>query len=183
MIIQNILKDTNSKLTQFKKEYIEELENSIFEKKLRGKKTYCINCLIREKDIQLKPEEIVRQLYLKKLINEYGYTKDRISLEFPVQMGSSKKSADIVITDKDNPNHIFIVVEVKKPKSKDGKAQLKTYCNNTDAPIGVLTNGETIEYFYRVADIKDQRTNFQSLTELPTADKSLFDILNVKYYF
>jgi type I restriction enzyme M protein len=115
-------------------------------------------------------------------MNEYGYSKDRIKVEYPIQMGSSKKLADIVIIDKDNPNHIFIVVEVKKPKSKDGKAQLKSYCSITESPIGVLTNGETIEYFHRTADL-DTRINFQTLTQLPTADKTLSDILNIKYYF
>jgi len=33
-------------------------------------------------------------------------------------------------------------VELKKPKLKDGKEQLKSYCNATGAPIGVWSNGE-----------------------------------------
>jgi len=183
MKIENILKDSNYELTLFKDEDIKELENSIIVKKHRGKDTPFVKCLIRDKEIQLKPEEVVRQLYLKKLMTEYKYPKERILLEYPVQMGSSKKAADIVIKDKDNSENIFIIVEVKKPKSKDGKEQLKTYCNNTDAPIGVLTNGSKVEYFYRVVNITDNRTNFQTLTQLPKANESLSDVLNIKYYF
>lgn len=38
MSLQQILEDSGYKLTQFKSEYIQELENSIFEKEVRGKK-------------------------------------------------------------------------------------------------------------------------------------------------
>lgn len=41
------------------------------------------------------------------------------------------------------------MVELKKPKLKDGKEQLKSYCNATGAPIGVWTNGESISYYNR----------------------------------
>ena len=64
MKISEILKDTNYKLTQFKTEQIEEIESLIFQKEVRGKQTYFINCLVRKKDIQVKPEELVRQLFL-----------------------------------------------------------------------------------------------------------------------
>jgi len=41
-----------------------------------------ITCLKRGKEIVLKPEEAVRQLYLYKLIHEYGYPVSRIEVEF-----------------------------------------------------------------------------------------------------
>ncbi|TXK93389.1 hypothetical protein BMR11_17025 [Methylococcaceae bacterium CS5] len=44
-----------------------------------------ITCIVRKKDIQLKPEEIVRQLYAARLINQYGYTKKRIKFELTMQ--------------------------------------------------------------------------------------------------
>jgi type I restriction enzyme M protein len=67
MPLQQILQDSNYKLTQFKSEYIKELEDSIFEKEVRGKKAYFVTCLVRKKDIQIKPEEVVRQLFLLSL--------------------------------------------------------------------------------------------------------------------
>ncbi len=44
--------------------------------------------LVTSKPRAAKPEEIVRQLYLRKLMNEYGYRCDRIALEKQVYFGS-----------------------------------------------------------------------------------------------
>ncbi|MBC6400603.1 MAG: type I restriction enzyme HsdR N-terminal domain-containing protein [Ekhidna sp.] len=41
-----------------------------------------INCLVRNKAIKLTPEEAVRQLYLRVLIDDYEYPVDRIALEY-----------------------------------------------------------------------------------------------------
>jgi type I restriction enzyme M protein len=40
-------------------------------------------------------------------------------------------------------------VEMKKSKMKDGKEQLKSYCNATGAPIVVWTNGNSISFYHR----------------------------------
>lgn len=53
----------------------------------------------------------------------------RMQLEYPVYFGREVKRADIVIMDEDRPIVPYIIVEVKKPKLKDGKEQLKGYCN------------------------------------------------------
>jgi type I restriction enzyme M protein len=110
-------------LSQFKDEWILSLEQAVTTK---NNKLY-IRCLIREKDVILKKEEIVRQLYLRKLIEELGYPKSRIKVEHPVQMGITTKSADICIFDKDRPTDPYILVELKSPKLKEGKEQLKSY--------------------------------------------------------
>ncbi|MBC6409937.1 MAG: type I restriction enzyme HsdR N-terminal domain-containing protein [Ekhidna sp.] len=41
-----------------------------------------LNCLVRNKAIKLTPEEAVRQLYLRVLIDDYEYPVDRIALEY-----------------------------------------------------------------------------------------------------
>ena len=87
---------------------------------------------------------MVRQLYAAKLINQYGYPKQRLAFEHPVNFGRQTKRADIVIFDKDRPDTPYIIVELKKSKLQDGKNQLRSYCNATGAPIGVWTNGEQI---------------------------------------
>src|SRR5258706_12882607 len=97
--LSTILKDSNYNLAIFTFEETAALEKKISIKK--GKPF--IQCLIREKDIQLKPEEVVRQLYVNKLITSYGYPKKRIRFEHPVQFGRELKSADIVVFDKDRP--------------------------------------------------------------------------------
>jgi type I restriction enzyme M protein len=125
MVIADILKGTDYALTIFTEDQINEIQ--IFNK---GGKPY-LSCLASDKTRPAKPEEIVRQLYLGKLINQYGYPKHRIAVEKPVYFGSTvhEKAADIVIWDKDAPNTPYIIVECKKPKRKDGLEQLKSYCN------------------------------------------------------
>lgn len=174
--IQLILKDSNYSLSLFAESDIEELRKEIFTKKVRGKESYYVQCIVREKDIQLKPEEIVRQLYAAKLVKEYSYPKKRLSFEFPVSFGREKKSADIVVFDKDRSESPFIIVELKKPKLKDGKDQLRSYCNATGAPIGVWSNGEQISHYHR----KDPNY-FEDITDIPNAKQTLKDILSERF--
>jgi len=168
MNFSEILKDSNYHLSLFKKSDIENLENKIEIKKGKA----FINCIIRNKPILLKPEEIVRQLYTQRLIDYYGYPQKRIAFEYPVNFGREKKSADIVIFDKDRPDTPYIIVELKKPRLKDGKNQLRSYCNATGAPIGVWSNGEKISHYNR----KDPNY-FEDITDIPRANQSLKDIL------
>ncbi len=150
MNLSEILKDSNYKLSQFKEQQIKTLESKIFTKKNKqDKEDYYTICLVRGKEIKLTPEEAVRQLYLMHLIQDLGYPITRIELEYSVAFGVEKKRADICIFDKDRPTDPYIVVELKKPKLKDGKEQLKSYCNATGAPIGVWSNGESISFYHR----------------------------------
>jgi len=176
MKIEQILKDSNYKLDLFKKEYIEDLENKIFEKELKSGKAPYIKCLVRNKDIKLTPEEIVRQLYILKLNKEYDYPFNRMQVEYPVHFGREVKRADIVIMDKIQPTAPYIIVEVKKPKLKDGKEQLKSYCNSTGATIAIWSNGDQIIYYHR----KDPNY-FEPIPDIPKANESLRDILKEKF--
>ncbi|BDU50399.1 N-6 DNA methylase [Haliovirga abyssi] len=177
MKIQEILKDSNYKLSLFNESYIEKLENSIFEKELKNGKAYYIKCMVRNKDIKLTPEEIVRQLYLMQLNEKYGYSFERMQVEYIVNFGREKKRADIVIMDKIQPTVPYIIIEVKKPKLKDGKDQLKSYCNATGATMAVWSNGEQITYYHR----KDPNY-FEPITNIPTEKQSLRDLLKEKFY-
>jgi type I restriction enzyme M protein len=170
--IIDILKDSNYNLSLFNPKEIKALEAKITV--IKGK-PYVV-CIIRDKEVQLKPEEVVRQLYAAKLINEYGYPKRRIRFEHSVTFGRETKTADIVIFDKDRPTTEYIIVEVKKPKLKDGKEQLRSYCNATGAPIGVWSNGGQISHYNR----KDPNF-FEDITDIPKADQTLEDILKERF--
>ncbi len=176
MTIAEILKDSNYKLTQFNLVEIQNLENRITVKEVRGKETPYIQCLVRKKDIKLTPEEAVRQLYIQVLIDEYDYPVDRMEIEYSVSFGREKKRADIVIFDKQQTTSPYIMVELKKPKLKDGKEQLKSYCNATGAPIGVWSNGDSISYYHR----KDPNY-FEDLPAIPKASEKLSDILSERW--
>jgi type I restriction enzyme M protein len=168
MLLISILKDSEYRLTQFAEKSKQKLENRIVER--NGK--YFVDCLVRKKEIRLTPEEAVRQLYLTTLSDDLGYPVSRMELEYPVTFGREKKRADIVILDKDQTTSPYIIVELKKPKLKDGKEQLKSYCNATGAPIGVWTNGESISYYHR----KDPNY-FEDISGIPKATEKLSDIL------
>ena len=176
MKLSEFLKDSNYKLSQFSEEQVSNFESSIFIKEIKEKKVPYINCIVRKKEIKLTPEEAVRQLYLKVLIEKLEYPTDRIELEYAVSFGREKKRADIVIFDKDKTTSPYIMVELKKPKLKDGKEQLKSYCNATGAPIGVWSNGESISYYHR----KDPNY-FEDISELPSAHQKLSDILKDRW--
>jgi type I restriction enzyme M protein len=175
-ILQTILKDSNYNLSLFSKEEIDALRQKVFVKEAKGKKTPFINCVVRDKEIQLKPEEVVRQLYATRLMEQYGYPKKRLSFEHPVTFGREKKSADIVVFDKDRTDAAYIIVELKQPKLKDGKNQLRSYCNATGAPIGVWTNGEKISHYNR----KDPNI-FEDITDIPKESQALKDVLSDRF--
>lgn len=178
MTLNDVLKNTNYDAAFFSDEIRKNIESSIIVREVRGKVSPFIKCLKRNKEIALKPEEAVRQLYLYKLINEYGYPVSRIEVEFPIHFGREVKRADIAIMDKDRPMVPYIIVELKKPKLSDGKEQLKSYCNATGAPIGVWTNGEQICYYNR----KDPNY-FEPITNIPKASEKLSDIINEKFTY
>lgn len=147
-------------------------------REVRGKPIPYLKCYVRNKEIKLTPEEVVRQLYIMVLHEDFGYALNRMALEYPVTFGREKKRADIVIFDKDSVTSPYIMVELKKPKLKDGKEQLKSYCNATGAPIGVWTNGESISFYHR----KDPNF-FEDLSAIPRADQKLSDILSERWTF
>lgn len=175
-ILAEILKDSKYNLSIFDKPEIEQLKKQVFFKEAKGQKKPYINCIIRNKDILLKPEEVIRQLYASKLINYYNYPQSRIKFEHSVSFGRQTKSADIVVFDKDRPTVEYIIVELKKPNLLDGKNQLRSYCNATGAPIGVWTNGSQISHYNR----KDPNY-FEDLTDIPNAEQSLEDILQERF--
>jgi Type I restriction-modification system methyltransferase subunit len=175
MLLYDVLKDSHYKLNQFSQDEINMLEEKIELKEIKGMLVPYVKCLIRKKEVKLTPEEVVRQLFIAKLMFQYNYSADRIVLEYAVSFGREKKRADIVVLEKDRPTVPYIILEVKKPKLKDGKEQLKSYCNATGAPIAVWTNGESISYYNR----KDPNY-FEDISDIPSATQKLIDIISEK---
>lgn len=167
--LTDIFKSTEYALDIFTQQEIDALE--IIDK---GGKPY-VRDFVSKMERPAKPEEVVRQLFVYRLINTYKYPTARIALEKGVYFGSSvaEKRADIVILDKDKPDMVYLIVEAKKPKRKDGVEQLKSYCNAEGAPIAVWTNGGEIVTLHR-RDPND----YESLTDIPRADQTLTEVIN-----
>lgn len=151
----------------------EERENLIAKIRKNDKGKNIVECLVRKTDIVLTPEEAVRQLFLNRLINEYKYPVSRIKLEHAIHFGREVKRADIVIFEKERPTTEYIIIELKKAKEKEGKEQLRSYCNATGATMSVWTNGSQITCFNR----KDPNY-FEEIPNIPTETQSLKDILD-----
>ena len=175
-IIDNIF-DRNYHLDLFTKDELKTLREKIFIKTVGGKKYPFVKCIVRDKVSQLKPDEVVRQLYAMRLIEQYGYPRKRLVFEYPVNFGKQKRLADIVIIDDNNPREsAYIIVELKNTNFKDGKNQLRLYCNAVEAQLGVWTNGRQISYYYR----KDLGY-FEEITDIPKAHQSMTDILSERF--
>ena len=174
--LAELLKDSNYKLSQFKQAQIDALEKRITINESGKKPAPYVVCSVRGKPIKLTAEEAVRQLYLMVLMDDLGYPAPRIELEYGVVFGRERKRADICVFDKDKTTTPYILVELKKPKLKDGKEQLKSYCNATGAPMGVWSNGEQISFYHR----KDPNY-FEDIPTIPSVREKLSDILSERW--
>jgi type I restriction enzyme M protein len=105
--------------------------------------------ILNEDKNKWQPEEIVRQLYLIKLVEEYWYSKELIKCEVSVSFWREKKRADIVIYQNTDLATPWIIVEAKEPKQRNNIQQLKSYLNADWVPIGVWINGNDISIFLR----------------------------------
>ncbi len=131
-----------------------------------------IRCQVRQKDVPAKPEEIVRQLWVYRLLNHYRYPLARVAVEYPITFGrDSSKRADIVVFDADRVTVPFLIVEVKADKLKDGKEQLKSYCHATGAPLAVWSNGRDKTFWHR-----KNPNYFVEIPALPTASQDIADV-------
>ncbi len=129
-------------------------------------------------DGKSNPEEIVRQLWVYKLIHTYGYKEDEIELEKSIHFGTEvgTKAADIVVYTDNTKETPKIIIEVKKPKRKDGIEQLKSYLNAQGSPVGVWSNGSDSIILYR-----PYPNNYDdTLVEIPRKGESPKDVIEKK---
>ena len=137
---------------------------------------FFIKCQIKEKLKRAKPEEIIRQLFIRQLIKEYNYPRDRIEVEKVVWFGSQDSGlADIVLLHTDM-THPYVIFEVKRPGRSDGLEQLRSYCNAEGAPIGVWSNGNEKIKLHR-----EEPNIFIDIPRIPKASETLRDVLKERW--
>ncbi len=170
----NKMTNESSEFALFSEEENRALDERTFIKNVRGKPATCVNCLIRGKDVQLKPEERIRQLWLSRLIDQYDYSPSRIALEYSIIFGrDSSKRADIVVFDADRPTVPYIIIEVKQGKLRDGKEQLRSYAHATGAPLVMWSNGILAEVWHR-----KNPNYFVPIHHLPRANQTIEAIVD-----
>ncbi len=109
----------------------------------------------------MKPEEIVRQNYIKVLNEDFDYPLEHIEKEVSIQRGNeanrknTRDRADIVIyndaKNRDQYKDILAIVETKSPDQRDGRIQLASYMSACSCQWGVWTNGIDSQYFIKEA--------------------------------
>ena len=133
-----------------------------------------VRCQVRRTEVLAKPEEIVRQFWVYRLVQHYKFPIQRLTVEYPITFGrDTSKRADIVVFDKDRPTVPHIIVEVKKAKQKDGKDQLKSYAHATGAPLALWSNGEQVVAWHRKTP-----NYFVEIPDLPANGQTIEEIVN-----
>lgn len=133
---------------------------------------------IRDKWLVLKPEEEVRQRYVCRLVDSYGYDIKQMGEEVKVtnsQRGQGAARADIVVwrseEDKLNDKKALIVVECKAENVTIRKAdyfQGNNYASWAGAKFFVTTNLKETRIF-KVLD-KSLPKKLEEIADIPTAD-------------
>ncbi len=139
-------------------------------------------CPIRNKLLKAKPEEKVRQWWIYRLRDTYGYSFEQISVEVKVTVGSTeaKKRADIVVYTDKSKKTPRIFIEVKRPNRKDGIEQLKVYLNATGCRIGLWSNGIPPHVYLLRPELtgEEEEVQWRELRNIPSKSESLSDVDN-----
>ena len=127
------------------------------------------------------PEEHVRQRVARSLVEEYGYKKSELELNFHINVFSKRYPVDIAVF-AENRDHkienIYMIIETKKEKIKptdreNGIDQLKEYvgaCFNSR--YGMWTNGlEKFCYEKKIGE--DNTAIFEEIVDIPLKGKTL----------
>src|SRR4051812_42790983 len=140
-----------------------------------------MKCVVTGVERKGTPEELVRQAIALELMQRYGYRREDMRLELPVQMGSSSdRRADIAIfrpeTDRSQytQHNAYVIVECKRadvPRSgfETAKEQLKSYmvaCSN--AHYGMVVAGSRRACFREIKNV-DGRYEIVEIDDIPHA--------------
>ncbi len=167
--ITNLALEAQRALTLFESTAIKAVEALRTE---RNGKPY-IRCQVRGKEVHAKPEEIIRQLWIYRLMHHYHYPVSRLQIEYPITFGrDTSKRADIVVMDADRSTVPYLIVEVKQDKAKDGKEQLKSYTHATGAPLAMWSDGSQAICWHR-----KNPNYFVEIPDLPTAQQTIEQIV------
>ncbi len=143
-----------------------------------------------KKYLDAQPEEIVRQEFICKLINEYGYSLEQMAQEVKLTTsvrGTGRASADIVIwkneAEKKQKKTAFLVVELKanylKLKVEDCY-QGYNYATWSRAKLFAISNGHELQVYKTVEE--ELPLKLQPVNDIPLAkdiqdDKKLQEAL------
>lgn len=133
---------------------------------------------IRNKYLDAQPEEIVRQEFVCKLINDYGYSLSQMDEEVKLttsQRGTGRASADIVIwkseDEKKKNKTAFLVVELKAPELRlkvEDCYQGYNYATWSRAKLFAISNGKELQVYKTVEE--ELPLKLQPVNDIPHID-------------
>jgi len=129
------------------------------------------------------PEEVEAvQIFSRRLIEEYGYSKDQIQTrpQFRIRAspsGEEKYPIDIAVFRDNNKtyNNLFMIVECKRKNRADGFEQLKIYMGLSSAQVGVWFNGHEHLYIQKIID-RQGNVIYKELPNIPKKGQRIEDI-------
>jgi len=167
-----------------------EESKTIYKPKVEKGKTY-IPLKDEWRDLSNQPEEKVRQVFICKLINDYGYCLDQMKQEVKLttsQRGRGGAYADIVIwktkKDKEENKTAFMVIELKAEAlnlKPEDFYQGYNYATWSRAKLFVISNGRVIKIYKTIEE--ELPLSLNPVSEIPQAkdiqdEKKLEDILS-----
>lgn len=146
---------------------------------------------LQNKYLEAKPEERVRQEFICRLINDYGYTLEQMAQEVQLtssSRGTGRASADVVIwrtkEEKEQNKTAFLVVELKAEALKlkpEDFYQGYNYATWSRAKLFIISNGKIVKIYKTIEE--ELPLSLQPVGEIPQAkdvldNQKLEDILS-----
>ncbi|MBF0342842.1 MAG: N-6 DNA methylase [Nitrospirae bacterium] len=144
---------------------------------------------ITGKSLHVRPEEIVRQQFEHILVDELGYPKSHMTIEFQIQRGAQKKaeSADIAVFRSaiQDQTNLLMVIEIEPPGHVFDQ-QVFSYATATTAEFVVWFDGldrqKSRGVQYRWRDLQNDPTKFVEIPTIPRFGETLEEIGKYKKY-
>jgi len=165
-------------------EIVIENEKTSYSPKYKDSSKKKIFAPLVNKYLDAQPEEIVRQEFICKLINEYGYSLEQMAQEVKLTTsvrGTGRASADIVIwkneTEKKKNKTAFLVVELKADYLRlkvEDCYQGYNYATWSRAKLFAISNGHELQVYKTVEE--ELPLKLQPVNDIPNAK----DILDSK---
>ena len=133
-----------------------------------------LRCVVTDTLRNDKPEENVRQRVARSLIDDYGYNRDDIEVEFRINVGTKRPRIDLAIfppNTEHSQEHISIIVECKREEFKatdrdNGVGQMKSYmAASLNCRFGMWVGSE-LQIWERI-DTDQGEQDFLLATEIP----------------
>jgi len=157
-------------------------QKDLYEPKYKDSSKKKIYSPLRNKYLDAMPEEVVRQEFICKLINDYGYELAQMEEEMKLttsQRGTGRASADLVVwkskEEKQKNKTAFLVVELKADNLKlkvEDCYQGYNYATWSRANLFAISNGTELQVYKTIED--ELPLKLQPVNDIPFA-KDILD--------